>query len=397
MIAEDRISDVLALAARLKLSSGGVLDDAAIDAVAEATGAPVDYVRAAVRTIEGPKKQTALEKVRSQVVTVDARLRFSVLVGSLAAASGLLWSLAVTVPMARDLFASLGVLAVAAAAISSWSSRDRQSSGMLGLLWGGVHFFSYQLIATIASLNPLASGHTKDWPWLLGTMAIGFVAGAVGWDLWAKARHSLGFRDASSERQALVQQLMDIQDRLRQEERHAAFLSLDVVGSTKMKAENDPLAIEFTFSEYHRYIEAIAHRHGGRIHSTAGDGVICVFDEASHGFDAGRAILGGLFEFNAFRNRTNAPIQLRAGLHAGAVGAPGQDAARVDFAHVIDLAAHLQKEVEPNALAVSEAASVDLPGGLDSVGPDRIVVSQVRAAVWRPKTKELAIGQAAAR
>lgn len=98
-------------------------------------------------------------------------------------------------------------------------------------------------------------------------------------------------------------------------------------------------------------------------------------------------MLGGLFEFNAFRNRLNTTIELRAGLHSGTVSAPGMDASRVDFAHVIDLAAHLQKEADPGTLAVSREAAKDLPKGLDSVGDDRMTVSGVEAALWRPKSK----------
>lgn len=378
---------MLSLAARLRESSGGMLDDAAIEAVAEATGAPTDYVRVAIKSLETPKKQTLLDKTRQQIVSIDSRLRSSVAVASLGLASGVLWTGAAGLRAGDQLMASLGVVAIFAALITAWNSRDRQSSSLLGLMWGGVHFFSFQIIAGIAGFFPWIHQFEKPWPMVIVFLLGGFFAGAVGFDIWKKVKASLGFRDAAEERQALVQQLMDIQDRLKQEEMKATFLSLDVVGSTRMKAENDALSVEFTFSEYHRYIETLANRHGGRIHSTAGDGVICVFDEPSHAFDAGRAMLGGLFEFNTFRNRLNTGIELRAGLHTGTVSAPGNDASRVDFAHVIDLAAHLQKDAEPGTLAVSREAAMDLPRGLDSVGPDRFTVSGVEAALWRPRSR----------
>lgn len=388
IIQDDRIHEVLSLAARLRESSGGVLDDAAIEAVAEATGAPTDYVRVALKTLAVPdRKQTLLDKTRQHIISVDARLRSSVAVATLGLASGLLWSGASGLRTGDQLCAALGTAVALAAWVTAWNSRDRQSAGVLGALWGFTHFFVYQLVAAIVGFFPFLQGFEKPWPFVFMYVIGGFFAGVVGFDLWKKFKHSFGFRDASTERQALVQQLMEIQDRLKQEETKAAFLSLDVVGSTRMKAENDALAIEFTFSEYHRYIEGIAARHGGRVHSTAGDGVICVFDEASHAFDAGRAMLGGLFEFNAFRNRLNTTIELRAGLHSGTVSAPGMDASRVDFAHVIDLAAHLQKEADPGTLAVSREAAKDLPKGLESVGEDRVTVSGIEAALWRPRSK----------
>lgn len=387
IIQDDRIHDVLSLAARLRESSGGVLDDAAIEAVAEATGAPTDYVRVAIKSLDAPKKQTLLDKTRQQIISVDSRLRSSVAVASLGLASGVLWTGASGLRSGTQFMASLGVLAMFAAFVTAWNSRDRQSAGLLGLMWGAVHFFSYQLIAGIVGFFPIFNQFEKPWPMIFFFLFGGFFAGVVGFDFWKKAKASFGFRDAAEERQALVQQLMDIQDRLKQEEMRASFLSLDVVGSTRMKTENDALSVEFTFSEYHRYIETIANRHGGRIHSTAGDGVICVFDEPSHAFDAGRAMLGGLFEFNTFRNRLNSSIELRAGLHTGTVSAPGNDASRVDFAHVIDLAAHLQKEAEPGTLAVSKDAAMDLPRGLDSVGNDRFSIDGFEAALWRPRSR----------
>ena len=312
IIHDDRIHEVLSLAARLRESSGGVLDDAAIEAVAEATGAPTDYVRLAIRTLDAPnRKQTLLDKARQQIISVDSRLRSSVAVCSLGLASGLLWSGASGLRTGDQLCAALGVVAAMAAFATAWNSRDRQSAGVLGVVWGLTHYFVYQLVAAIVGFFPIIQGFEKPWQLIFLYVLGGFFAGVVGFDLWAKFKHSFGFRDASAERQALVQQLMEIQDRLKQEETRAAFLSLDVVGSTRMKADNDALAIEFTFSEYHKFIEGLAARHGGRIHSTAGDGVICVFDEASHAYDAGRAMLGGLFEFNAFRNRLNTTIEPR--------------------------------------------------------------------------------------
>lgn len=388
IIQDDRIHEVLSLASRLRDSSGGVLDDAAIEAVAEATGAPTDYVRVAIKSLETPKKQTLLDKTRQQIISVDSRLRSSVAVASLGLASGVLWTGAAALRSGDQFMASLGVVAGLAAFVTAWNSRDRQSAGLLGLMWGAVHFFSFQLIAGVVGFFPLLYQFEKPWPMVFFYLFGGFFAGVVGFDLWRKLKVNLGFRDAAEERQALVQQLMDIQDRLKQEEMRATFLSLDVVGSTRMKTENDALSVEFTFSEYHRFIEALASRHGGQIHSTAGDGVICVFDEPNHAFDAGRAMLGGLFEFNTFRNRLTSPIELRAGLHTGTVSAPGNDASRVDFAHVIDMAAHLQKDAEPGTMAVSREAALGLPRGLDSVGPDRLMVDGFEAALWRPRSRQ---------
>ena len=157
------------------------------------------------------------------------------------------------------------------------------------------------------------------------------------------------------------------------------------------------MAVEYTMGEYHRHVAAVAGRFGGRIHSTAGDGVICVFPSPQQGFDAGRAILGGWFEFNAMRNRTSRPWEVRAGLHSGKVAAAGGDASLVEFAHVIDIAAHMQKAAEPGTLAVSGPAAEGIPGGLESVGREDIAAQGMPGRLWRPAVSRVEVGVRAAR
>lgn len=393
IISDDRISEVLALASRLKEQSGGILDDAAIEAVAEATGAPADYVRVAVKSMPEPttQRRTLISKIREQVMTVDSRLRSSMTVMSLGIASGAGYYLGRLLPIGDQLTISIGVLAIAAAAFTACRAKDRTSAAFLGAIWGASHYFVYQILAAIMGLFSMFRSYEMHWSMLLILAIGGFVGGTFFHAIYSMVSRKYGLKDPSAERQYLVNQLIEIQDKLKMQETAAAFLSVDVVGSTRMKAENDAMAIEYTFGEYHKYIESVANRHGGRIHSTAGDGVICVFDDPTAGFDAGRAIIAGLFEFNAFRNRTKAPLQIRSGLHHGTVGAAGLDAASVNFAHVIDIAAHLQKEAEPGTLAVSESAAEGLPHGLNSVGVQKIEVDGIKAAIWTPRTRLLEV------
>ncbi len=299
-----------------------------------------------------------------------------------------------TIRVGDQLLRSVAIMAMVGSIVAASLARDRKTSGMLGGLSGLVYYFAYQLFATVTTIFMPWMPHEMAWPVLIAWVAGGIVAGIIGHSIVRAVQSALGLRDAQSERQALVQQLVEIQDRLRSDEKHAAFLSLDIVGSTRMKADNDTIAIEYTFSEYHRYIEMVAAKHGGRIHSTAGDGVICVFEESAHAFTAGRAIMAGLFEFNAFRNKTKSPIQLRAGLHAGRVGAAGQDASSVNFAHVIDVCAHLQKYSEPGTMAVSQVVLDEIEGYETFVSEERFECEGLLAAIWSPKTRPLTLPSA---
>jgi len=160
-------------------------------------------------------------------------------------------------------------------------------------------------------------------------------------------------------------------------------LSVDIVGSTAMKLGADPLAIEFTFTEYHKYVEMIVAKNSGKIHSTAGDGVTAVFDDPAAGFQAARTLQRGLPEFNTFRNRLPVPIQLRAGLHYGSVVAPEPGATSVNFSHVIDHAAHLQKECPISGVMVSETAVELIPNG--NFESTTTSVDGLTAYTWLPR------------
>lgn len=394
-LSDERIAEMIALAQRLR-ASDAALDDAALEAVSEATGAPIEYVRVAVRSLpeqsqEEQKNQPLIGRIRESFALIDPRIRRFVGAAIFGIGTGLFgfFSSVVLRGAGTELFYSIGILFAIAGLVYASLDRKRTNAAIAGALMAGVAYFLYQILSvTLGWFTPIL---TEEVPaiLLLVYVALGGIGGTVIHAIRSRLGEKMGWTDASSNRVALVKQLMEIQDQLKEEEQTAAFLSLDIVGSTAMKKSNDPLAIEYTFGEYHSYVETLAARHGGRIHSTAGDGVLVVFESPSQSFDAGRAMLGGLVEFNAFRNRTTAPIRLRAGLHYGRVGAPGRDAASVDFSDVIDIASHLQKETEPNTMAVSDAVSVYCKGGPDGVGTEKLDVQGVRARCWRPRLVEL--------
>ena len=80
------------------------------------------------------------------------------------------------------------------------------------------------------------------------------------------------------------------------------------------------------------------------------------------------------------------PIQLRIGVHSGSVNTPDKDDIKsVNFAHVIDIAAHLQKVCPIGGVAVSEAAAQFIQGGAAAVGTETAEASGVKAVVWQPR------------
>ncbi len=387
VLSDDSMQEVVMLARRLKQSTGGELDDTAILAVAEATGAPVDYVRLAIQSIPEERSDTPLNRVRSAFLAFDHDVRRYVMAGILATAIGLLLTLSVVLGDTSGFAGTLAILGMFAAVWNCAVTRSVKAAVFAGMIASGLGFLMVTLFTLLIGMLPQVPSSGPHPGFVLLFLPVGAVGGALAYGLGGWIRKKLGLRDPVKERQELLQQLLEIQDRLKSDERFVTFLSIDIVGSTRLKAESDPLSAEFTFNEYHKFVESIAFRHGGRVHSTAGDGVTVAFDDPKQAYACGRSLLAGLFEFNAYRNKLNRQIELRGGLHTGSVLAPGQDIKSVNFAHVIDIAAHMQKVSPIGCLAVSETTATYIPGGKNAIGDEFIETQDMKGIVWRPRSK----------
>ena len=385
LMSDDSIQEVILLAKRLRETAGGELDDSAILAIAEATGAPADYVRLAIHALPVEKNMTPWERVRTSFLAFNNSMRRYMMSGVLAALSGLSSGLSRAFDDVSSLLGTLTVLFTVGAIYNCAIAKDAKAGALAGAIYGSTAFLTTTLFIFLANLAPGVAATGPEPFLILVAAAGGAAAGAAVQGILASQRKRLGIKDQADQRQELLQQLLALQDELRSDERFVTFLSVDIVGSTQIKAVSDELAVEFTFTEYHKFVEAVVRQNNGRIHSTAGDGVTAAFDSPTHAYSAGRQLLAGLFEFNAFRNRIGSPVVLRGGLHTGSVLTPGEDITSVNFAHVIDIAAHMQKASPVGCLAVSEATATYLPGGLDAIGSERVETMDVAGAVWRPR------------
>lgn len=383
-MSDDTVDQMLVLADRLR-AANGELDDAAIVAVAEAVGAPVEHVRLAIRLRATNTPTSALEKVRANYLSLEPEVRRNVAIGALAVVTAFLIALGNRTGIASyGIFGMLamvsGVLAVYGIAIA----RDAKRAAISGAIFGGGMIAATAVFSLLLRLPAMA----YTTPFAFWTV-VGAAAGAGLQTVFGKVRDRLGMKDPVQERQDLLRQLVQIQDKLKSGEQSMTFLSIDIVGSTRMKAEADPLAVEFTFNEYHRFVEMVVRKYGGRVHSTAGDGVTCAFDHPQQAFSAARNLQAGLIELNTFRNRIGVPIRLRCGVHTGTVMAPdAEDVTSVNFSQVIDIAAHLQKVCPEGGVAISEAAAMYLAGGPNAVGSVRVAAMNVPAVVWSPRRAE---------
>src|SRR5579884_327393 len=75
VLSEDSVDQMLILAERLRAANGGELDESAMQAVSEATGAPLDYVRLAVKLRSERQKKNFLATLRTQFLTLEPHTR----------------------------------------------------------------------------------------------------------------------------------------------------------------------------------------------------------------------------------------------------------------------------------------------------------------------------------
>ena len=107
--------------------------------------------------------------------------------------------------------------------------------------------------------------------------------------------------------------------------------------------------------------------------------MIAAFGNPEHSVTAAKQILGDLDRFNATGNRLAGKFRLRVALHLGQVYA---DLKKVQFSHVIDVAAHVEKVAPVNGIAFTEAILAKLdPMSLLEEGPqvDGMRVQLLRA------------------
>ncbi len=390
MMRDPMVLQALQLADRMREVSGEDLDSGDYFAISEATGVSEEYLRFFEQDQRAGPKHNFLDRLRTQFFALDSDTRRYVSSGLLAT----LFSLLLAVGFKLDtitsaglhsnysVFQSISFVVGLAAIYNAAVSKSAKSAAIIGGIFGGMSFILGSIFAMVLFIRELEFPPSLTVVCGVGAAIVATFSHLIA-HIGKKKTVSL---DRNSARQDLLKQLVDLQDHLREGQQAATFLSLDVVGSTKMKLDRDPLAIEFTFTEYHNYVARIAEKHFGNVHSTAGDGITVAFDNPQNAFNAARQIQTGLVEFNAFRNKIETPLQLRAGIHSGQVVAPeAGNMSSINFASVIDIAAHLQKECPIGGVAISDAASTGMNGGITAIGTERVCVHDTWATVWKRK------------
>jgi class 3 adenylate cyclase len=156
------------------------------------------------------------------------------------------------------------------------------------------------------------------------------------------------------ERDKLLRELAKVKKRLEKTKQKLAFLSVDIVGSTRMKVGQDPLILEHLFREYRGMLEGIFKKYRYRTASWTPDGVMACFPQVNLACAAAKELLKKLPVFNKEKNRIGFPIQVRCGLNAGEVNYDESTPLELLSSRVLDITGHLQKAAMPDSIFVTE-------------------------------------------
>lgn len=162
-----------------------------------------------------------------------------------------------------------------------------------------------------------------------------------------------GETDDKSQRTRLLEQVAQAKKALTQMQKPLAFLSIDVVGSTRMKTGEDKLLVEHAFVEYRRVVEKILTKYNVWKASWTPDGIMACFFDVQNALGAARELLEKLKWFNSEVSQLQTPFRIRCGLNAGEVMFPATSSVEEVSDETIDLAGHLQKEAHPNSVWVT--------------------------------------------
>ncbi|MBI1941954.1 MAG: hypothetical protein HYS33_10655 [Acidobacteria bacterium] len=193
-----------------------------------------------------------------------------------------------------------------------------------------------------------------------------------------------GLADSEQARRILLKRYRQIEGTFRSAKRkRCAFLSIDVVGSTRMKEGERELAVTVTFQAYMEMLRDIFEQHSAWKEAWTPDGVMVCFLQLDLAVAAAQAVLRRLRKFNRTENMLRTPIAVRCGLNEGEV-AIFEDSNLEQIVHrVIDVTGHMQKHAQPNTLWLS-AEVHDLLGDKTGFVPTDREVDGCQVFAWSP-------------
>jgi class 3 adenylate cyclase len=166
--------------------------------------------------------------------------------------------------------------------------------------------------------------------------------------------------------------------------RQCTFLSIDVVGSTGMKAGESEVAIAATFRAYEQLLKRTFKETHAWKESWTPDGVMICFQHRDDAVRAAQTILTQLLAFNQRENALKTRFEVRCGINEGEVVVFEDSELEKLVEHTIDVAGHMQKYAKPGTLLLSRElfTLLDDQSGFVPTGQE---VDSYATYAWTPK------------
>ncbi len=247
----------------------------------------------------------------------------------------------------------------------------RGSNVAAGILFGFVFVFSFffgiwgdGLIARAAELRVLREMRKEEIKAVSGTAP-------------PQAEVKLGRKD-------LLEIYARTKKSLEEHKVKMAFLSIDVVNSTGMKAGEEPGIAERDFRHYKRLVVRALSANNVLKSAWTPDGVMAGFKSVPEAVSAAQTVIADLKKFNSEVKTIKAEFAVRAGINAGEVFCDETTPMAEMTDMVIDIAGHMQKYGCVNGIAIPKSVIEPLLGEFRFADAAR-VVDKLPVYEWKPE------------
>ena len=136
--------------------------------------------------------------------------------------------------------------------------------------------------------------------------------------------------------------------------RELAFLSIDIVDSTKMKIGEEQETVEYDFKQYKTFVDDILKANGVIKVAWTPDGIMACFSNIDTAVKTGKDVIRGLRHFNSEIKLMKSDFRVRCGVNSGYVYMDDEVPLEDVSDRVIDIAGHMQKHAEPMTVSVAK-------------------------------------------
>lgn len=196
--------------------------------------------------------------------------------------------------------------------------------------------------------------------------------------------------ESEQHREVLLKRYREIEEALKSAGRkRCTFLSIDVIGSTKMKVGEDNTAIAATFQAYEELVKRTFESYGVWKQTWTPDGVMACFLDRELALATAQRILTDLIQFNQTENKLSMPVNVRCGLSEGDVSIFEDSQLEKVADHVIDVAGHMQKYANEGTLWIPDTlyAEIKDKAGFTAAGKE---VDGFAVYEWKPNVEDVA-------